>query len=247
MGLLHHRFATVSREAAEGLLEWVSIESNKEYAESFTSDLVKALDKAFPEGRRSRMQASRERMWGAYHCIRTSPTFTGLWREFLQRANIQALPIFYQSLTDSLFQNRIEYHFPLSCSPQQVGEAEAEGSRGGLLHISDDLYRVFVAMELDIRKHLRIEKASEMVSSLEGKLASSLLANEDVQFYWCIVCCEVPEEIAREILKSIAELWTTIRGFSFAKSYMEIYKQKTSKSLQRSKALRKNLFSGNMD
>ena len=35
--------ATVSREAAEGLLEWVSIESNKEYAESFTSDLVKGL------------------------------------------------------------------------------------------------------------------------------------------------------------------------------------------------------------
>ena len=183
------------------------------------------------------------------------------FHRFVERvfATSQALPIFYQSLTDSLFQNRIEYHFPLSCSPQQVGEAEAEGSmltfeeenairyaagyvlravrkktsksskqqkdqlveailsdddveeddlsskwmavvdRGGLLHISDDLYRVFVAMELDIRKHLRIEKASEMVSSLEGKLASSLLANEDVQFYWCIVCCEVPEEIAREI------------------------------------------------
>ena len=75
----------------------------------------------------------------------------------------------------------------------------------GWQFINDDLFDAF-------REHLRI--------GLEGKLASSLLANEDVQFYWCIVCCEVPEEIAREILKSIAELWTTIRGFSFAKSYM---------------------------
>ena len=51
--------------------------------------------------------------------------------------------------------------------------------RSGLLHISDDLYR---AMELEIQKHLRINKVSEMVSSLEGKLVSILLANEDVQF-----------------------------------------------------------------
>ena len=100
--------------------------------------------------------------------------------------------------------------------------------RGGLLHIIDDLYRVFYAMELEIRKHLRIEKASGMVSSLQGKLVASLLANEDVQFNWCILCREILEEIAREALKSIAELWTTIRGFSFAKSYMEIYKQTTS-------------------
>lgn len=83
-----------------------------------------------------------------------------------------------------------------------------------------------------------------MVPSLAGKLVTNMLANEDVQFNWCIVCCEIPEEIAEGVLKSIAELWTTIRGFSFAKSYMEIYKQKASKSLQRANALRKNLLHG---
>ena len=98
--------------------------------------------------------------------------------------------------------------------------------------------------ELEIRRHLRVEKATKMVSSLAGKLVTNLLANEDVMFYWCIVWCEIPEEIAGVVLKSIAELWTTIHGFSFAKSYVEIYKQKTSKSLQRSKALRKNLLHG---
>ena len=294
--------ATASRQAAEGLLEWISIDSNRDSLVIFTSEVVQALDRAFPEQRLS--QAAREKMWGAYHCIRTSPTFACLWREFLQRAKIQVLPIFYQSLTDILFQRRIEFYFPISKhsdkgeaedsvltfeeenairyaagyvlravrkkttkpSKQQkdqlvetidaiVGDNDVVGNdissswlsvvdRGGLLHISDDLYRVFVAMELEIRRHLRLEKASEMVSSVAGKLVTHLLVNEDVQFYWCIVCCEIPEEIAREVLKSIAELWTTIRGFSFAKSYMEIYKQTTTKSLQRSKALRKNLFRG---
>ena len=235
--------ATASRQLAEELLEWISTDCNKDSAETFTSEVVKALDGAFPEQRLS--QVSREKMWGAYHCIRTSPSFACLWREFLQQAKIQVLPIFYQSLTDTLFQKRIEVYFPISCSSQQVGEEETEGTvltfeeenairyaagyvlravrkkisnsskqekeqlveaidgllsdddvedndlssswvavvdRGGLLHISDDLYRVFYAMELEIRKHLRIEKASEMVSSLQGKLVASLLANEDVQF-----------------------------------------------------------------
>lgn len=56
-----------------------------------------------------------------------------------------------------------------------------------------------------------------MVLGNEGKIVSSLLANEDVQFYWCMVSCEVPEELAKQVLNLIAELWTIIRGFSFAK------------------------------
>ena len=64
-----------------------------------------------------------------------------------------------------------------------------------------------------------------------------ILTNEDVLFHWCMVFCDVPEELSNELLKHIVELWTTIRGFSFAKSYMEMYKQATKKVLQRSKAL----------
>ena len=82
-----------------------------------------------------------------------------------------------------------------------------------------------------------------MTASYEGKVVASILTNEDVLFHWCMVCCDVPEELSKEPLKRIVELWTTIRWFTFAKSYMEMYKQATKKVLQRSKALRKNLFS----
>ena len=110
--------------------------------------------------------------------------------------------------------------------------------RGGLIHISDDFFRVFIAIELEIHKHFRVENAQKMMASYEGKVVASNLTNEDVLFQWCMVCCDAPEELSNELLKRIVEVWTTICGFSFAKLYMEMYKQATKKVLQRS-----NLFS----
>ena len=62
------------------------------------------------------------------------------------------------------------------------------------------------------------------VSPSLGEVVGSILTNEDVLFHWCMVCCDVPEELSNELLKRIVELWTTLRGFSFAKLYMEMYK-----------------------
>ena len=44
--------AAASREAAEGLLEWIRIDCNRDSVETFTSEVLKALDRAFP-GQRS--------------------------------------------------------------------------------------------------------------------------------------------------------------------------------------------------
>ena len=107
--------------------------------------------------------------------------------------------------------------------------------RGGLIHISDHLFRVFIAIELEICRHFRVENAQEMTASYEGKVVPSILTNEDILYHWCMVCCDVPEELSNELLKRIVELWTTICGFSFAKSYMEMYKQAAKKVLQCSK------------
>ena len=97
-------------------------------------------------------------------------------------------------------------------------------NRGGLIHISDDLYRVFVAIELEIRNFFRIEKAQALASSNEEKILHCVMNNEDVLFFWCLVSSNISDDLSKVIL-NIAEQWITIRGFSFAKSYMEIYKQ----------------------
>ena len=80
-------------------------------------------------------------------------------------------------------------------SDDDVGEQDSSCEwmaivdRGGLVHISDDLYRVFVVIELHIRKFLKIENAQEMTPTSKGNVVSSLLSNEDVLFFgvWCVV------------------------------------------------------------
>lgn len=49
---------TASRQAAEGLLEWISIESNRDLTETLTSDVIQTLNGVFPKQRLS--QAARE-------------------------------------------------------------------------------------------------------------------------------------------------------------------------------------------
>ena len=46
------------------------------------------------------------------------------------------------------------------------------------------------------------------------------------------------EEKTKILLTMIVDLFITVRGFSFTKSFMEMYKQATKKSTQKSKALR---------
>ena len=48
------------------------------------------------------------------------------------------------------------------------------------------------------------------------------MSNEDVLFFWNMVSSTIQEEVADEVLKRIVELYVTICGFSFAKSYLEI-------------------------
>ena len=117
--------------------------------------------------------------------------------------------------------------------------------RGGLIHISDDLYRVFVAVELEIRKFFRIEKAQALSSSNEGNILHCILNNDNFLFFWCLVSSYISEELSKVVLNYIVQLWITIWGFSFIKSYLEFFKQKAKLHLQRSKALRKKLLSDN--
>ena len=56
-------------------------------------------------------------------------------------------------------------------------------------------------------------------------------------FFWSIVSGEWEEE-ERTLFTMIIEMWITIRGFSFAKSFLEMYKQANKTSVQKSKGLK---------
>lgn len=68
-----------------------------------------------------------------------------------------------------------------------------------------------------------------------------MIRDEQVMFYWSVVANDMDEKIGEVLLRMIVVEWVKIRGFSFAGAWLELYKQRSKKTLQRSKGLRKVL------
>ena len=98
-----------------------------------------------------------------------------------------------------------------------------------------------MAIEIELRNHLTTSYSVEQ--SLKSVIPK-IIGNEDVLCYWDMVSINWSTVEAKELLNLIVEHYTTIRGFSFAKAFMEKYKQSTKKTTQKSKGLRKKLDTG---
>ena len=114
-------------------------------------------------------------------------------------------------------------------------------NRGGLFSISDNVYETFHAMEIVQRTYLKDLHNPFHTALHVDKLIQLITEDDDVQFWWAIVCAPLDDDLAEILLEKITRLWTTIRGFSYTSSIVEQYKQSTKEVLQRKHALRKNL------
>ena len=117
--------------------------------------------------------------------------------------------------------------------------------RGGLWHVKETTFQVFYALEEGVRLYLSELSSPATSTGLKDKFLAKLIANEEVQFHWSIATAafDVDDiEVHDNLLKMIAELFLTIRGFSYASAWVEQYKQTHKKSTQRSKGLRKRLY-----
>ena len=121
---------------------------------------------------------------------------------------------------------------------------DKHSGRGGLWHVNDMTYELFYAIETEVRQHLRVSEAKR-VKDKQG-LLQAVLNNADVLFQWCLLSSDHQDDVIHELLKIMADLYITIRGYSFATSCIEIYKQSMHKGLQRSKGLRKELFTSKL-
>ena len=59
--------------------------------------------------------------------------------------------------------------------------------RGGLCHVKDVTYMVFVAIEENLRHHLKVSNTSEMNDDFREKVVTELVKNADINFYWCML------------------------------------------------------------
>ena len=111
--------------------------------------------------------------------------------------------------------------------------------RGGLVHISDRTFLAFATMELDFRQCSTNMLVSE---NLKDVALEKMLKNIDLLHIWDVISVNWGEAESTMLLKLIVEHWIKIRGFSAASAFMENYKKRNKRTVQKSKALRKSLF-----
>jgi hypothetical protein len=93
-------------------------------------------------------------------------------------------------------------------------------------------------MEVQLRQHFCTNKLTNESSS--ANIVHVLLAQDELYVQWRTTTSTSPDdEHALSIFKIVVELYVTIRGFAFAKSCVELYKQATKKQTAKSKGLRK--------
>ena len=109
--------------------------------------------------------------------------------------------------------------------------------RGGLVHVTEQCHQLFLSIEYITRHHMSIANLKSMDEDFCRHLENMIVTDDDVLFNWTMTGAE-NEEVLNEIIK----LWLNIRGFSFAKSIMEKYKQESKKCTGKSKGLRTKLF-----
>ena len=110
--------------------------------------------------------------------------------------------------------------------------------RGGLWHVNDQTYGLFVSMEELARQYFCTSERATAIKIIQD----SILKSNDLLFQWSLISADSDDDVASTVLFEIVKLYTTIRGFAFAKTCMEQYKQAKRKTTQKSRALRSNLF-----
>ena len=293
--------ALASRSVATAVATWCEDPGNEEKLQVFARGLIADLSVCLEGQPTWKPHIQREHMWHQYHKVHTTKLFTKKWVDFILLSTSEpASPVFYQYVTDIVFRELIQAHFPVVGRPapqrssviitneeanviryaagytlrtlrkriekgshplkeevvlaimelvadneDEEHEASAEWvslvDRGGLWHITNATFMFFCAIEEVLRSYLKVSAIKELSSGRKSNIIDAIVGDDVVAFYWCLACVEAEEEEKKELLFRIVDLWVTIRGFSFARSWMEMYKQANKKGTQRVKALRKEL------
>ena len=108
-------YTSVALETALAMQEWwKQSPSNLELLTKFAHILHVRLNACFAYSR-STLQLKKERMWGAYHRLRTADSFVQDWRIFLNHSvNMKAFSAFYQFVTHTIFKELIKAQYPVS-------------------------------------------------------------------------------------------------------------------------------------
>ena len=117
-------------------------------------------------------------------------------------------------------------------------------NRGKLFQLSDEAF-FFCELERKVGAYLSdlFKSASEHTDVEKKKVViSNIVEDIDVQFSWLLLCIDLDDdEISKELLGLVIEMWITIRGSSMASAWVEYYKQNKETYTKKKQGLRKGL------
>ena len=127
------------------------------------------------------------------------------------------------------------------CPPSQTWVNSLD--RGGLTKITDEAFQLFYAIETVVRQFFKVDKTNEMDDIFRKRVIDNVLSSDEVLFSWCFIADgDLDDSLSEKCLSRIISKWVTIRGFSFANSMIEMYKQHFKKGTEKSKPLRSTVF-----
>ena len=108
--------------------------------------------------------------------------------------------------------------------------------------MNDAAFSLFREVELCIRDNLTAALASrEGGTTLKEQIFSAAMSDQDVQHFWTLLTGDLNKDEASDLLREIIQQWITIRGFSIAGHWMELYKSVKFKTTSKLKPLRRAL------
>ena len=114
--------------------------------------------------------------------------------------------------------------------------------RGGLFKVNNRVYAFFVSMESVARNVLQLKNATDIQAGMiSTKLVTTAMQDQDTLLQWSAIEIELADRDKSTLLHMIVTEYITLRGFSFAGSYVELYKQSIMQSLQKKRSLRSKL------
>ena len=103
-----------ARKSAEILIEWIEDPGHRKVFDQFAVNLAIKFKSCFIKTQKTKHLKQAE-MWGAYHKLRTSSSFSKDWGDFLEKSMKEKAPVaFYQYVSHEVFKELIKTGHPLN-------------------------------------------------------------------------------------------------------------------------------------
>ena len=103
--------------SATELLQWCCNPQNHSTLQLFAANLLQQFEKVLKTSGKSQ-QKRREKIWKAFHVLRTSKAYEAKWVEFVRNStSLPPCPIFYQYVSDNAFKALVKARFVVTETP----------------------------------------------------------------------------------------------------------------------------------